>query len=128
MKKYSLYLIVVFLGFVLNACVYDFVAPEIVTEIPDDQEISFATDVLPVLTSECASCHNSGGQSPDLTLGNAYQSIHTSKYIDLQNNDPAASLIYTFVAPDASTHSWKHYTSSQAQFIRLWIEQGAKNN
>jgi hypothetical protein len=126
MKNFKIFLIIAVLGLAVGACNYEFVVPEEIPEIPVDEDLSFSEVVLPVLTSQCAACHKPGGQVPDLTEANAYQSINTSKYINL--GTPGSSLIYSYVAPGASTHKHKQYTSTQAQYILVWIEQGAQNN
>ena len=126
MKKIRTFLIIAVLGLAVGACDYAFVVPEEVPEIPADEDLSFATDVLPIFTSQCATCHKPEGQSPDLTESSAYQSINKAQYINLDN--PESSLIYSFVAPGASTHTHQQYTAAQAQYVLVWIEQGAQNN
>jgi len=125
MKNFKLLLGLV-LVLAVGACEYDFVAPEEIPDIPVEEDLSFATDVLPILTENCASCHNSGGRAPDLSAANAYQSINTAKYINRDN--PESSLIYSYVRSGASTHTHKQYTAAQGQYILVWIQQGAQNN
>lgn len=114
-------------------CEYNFIVPEMEYQIiPDDggtgPDISFATSVEPVFNSSnnCTACHRTGGTSPDLTTGKAYASISNSKYINLA--DPEASKIYSYLAPNTSTHTHKKYTAAQAATVLNWIKQGAKNN
>lgn len=126
MKKNKILLLIAFLGLTIASCDYAFVVPEEVPDIPSTEDVSFATQVLPTFTAQCASCHKPGGKAPDLTAENAYQSINKAKYIN--QDSPESSLIYSYVAPDASTHSWKHLSAAQAQYLLVWIEQGAKNN
>ena len=130
MKKNVIFLIIAVLGLAVGACDYAFVVPEELPPVDDGDGnplvISFADDVLPIFTSRCASCHKAGGQSPDLTEANAYLGINNTKYIDLDN--PESSLIYSFVAPGASTHTHRQYSAAQAQYVLVWIQQGAKNN
>lgn len=88
------------------------------------EEISFAESIEPIFTTQsCTNCHPSM-KKPDLTAGNAYESISALGLIDSDN--PSESEIYTKAAPDGS-HAAK-YTSAQASLILAWIEQGAKNN
>jgi hypothetical protein len=130
MEKIKIFLIITILGLAICSCEYAFVEEEDLPPIGGDDdpiEVSFSGDILPIFSSRgCIECHKPGGESPDLTAANAFQSINSSKYIDTTN--PASSLIYSFVAPGASSHVWKQYKAAQAQYILVWIEQGAKNN
>jgi len=129
MKKF-----LILLGMLVSftACQYETI--EISVNGDDDQEpidetiiLSFATDIAPIFSDkDCTACHTFGKTSPDLTAANAYQSLVDGEYV--VSNDPAASLIYTYPAPDATTHRWKYYNSRQAEKIFTWINQGALNN
>ncbi|MBW6534962.1 MAG: hypothetical protein K0B11_08135 [Mariniphaga sp.] len=113
---------------VLGGCIYDWVVPPEVPEIPDDVGISFVNEILPIFTTgnNCTACHRTGGQMPDLTENNAFNSINSAKYINL--TQPEESLIYKNPAPNSSTHRHKVYSGQQAALILAWIKQGAKNN
>jgi hypothetical protein len=129
MKKRSLHLIAVSVMMLLmTGCIYDWVVPEEVPDIPVGVEISFADQIVPIFTSgnNCTSCHRAGATPPDLTAANAYTQINTAKY--LNRSAPAESGIYKVPAPGSSTHRHKIYTAQQAALILAWIEQGAKNN
>ena len=130
MKNFKIIFLVVVLGFALGSCEYAFIAPE---ELPpigggngNGTEVSFADDVLPIFTGRCASCHKNGGPDPILTESEAYQSINKSRYINRDN--PESSFIYSYVAPGSSGHTHRLYTAAQAQYVLVWIQQGAKNN
>jgi len=118
-------LIVVTLLF--GGCTYNFIVPEEVVDPsdPDAPEVSFAGEIQPVFTAKCASCHNTGGQLPDLSQGNAYASINTSRYINATT--PETSLIYTRPHP-SNTDSHPKYSEAEAALLLTWITQGAKNN
>jgi hypothetical protein len=129
MKNRSLHLIAVpFMMVLMTGCIYDWVVPEEVPDIPIGVEISFANQIIPIFTSgnNCTSCHRAGGTPPDLTAANAYAQINTAKYIN--RSVPAESVIYKVIAPGSTTHRHKIYTAQQAALILAWIEQGAKNN
>ena len=128
MKKIKIIFLVVVLGFALASCEYAFIAPEELPPIDGGNgvEVSFANDVLPIFTNRCASCHKSGGPEPNLTESVAYQSINKSRYINRDN--PEASFIYSYVAPGSSEHTHRLYTAAQAQYVLVWIQQGAENN
>ena len=126
MKRYQTKILtaglVLFLAF-NTGCYYDKVLPG----GPDpSEEISFATDIQPIFTSKCIACHAPNGVASflDLTEGNAYDNINTTKYID--KADPSASLIYTKPAPNGG-HS-AEYSLSQSATVLQWIEQDAQNN
>ncbi len=112
----------------LAECRYSFIVPEEVVVPDPDVEISFADEIEPIFNdgNYCTSCHNGVDQALDLTTGNAYNSINTSRYI--KRTTPEESLIYMYPNPDTDTHTRKKYSASQAALILAWIEQGAKNN
>ena len=128
MKKSIRLLLASLLVVLTTGCIYDWVVPEEVPDVPVGVEISFADQILPIFTTgnNCTSCHRSGGTPPDLTAANAYSQINTAKYIN--RSTPAESGIYKVPAPSSTTHRHKVYTAQQAALILAWIEQGAKNN
>lgn len=113
----------------VSSCQYDtLVKPTPIPPSPTDT-ISFVKDVEPVFNnnSNCTACHKTGGQAPDLTTGNAYNSIISMGLVN--KSDPASSSIYWIPNPDnSSSHTWKKYTAAQAQNILQWIKQGALDN
>ena len=124
MKKLNKYLLLFLFGLLLNACTYDFIVKEELPPIDVTVPVSFSTQIVPIFTNSCVSCHKTGGQSPDLSAANAYSSIKTMNLVNATT--PESSIIYAF--PGSSSHSWKGYTASEAQLVLTWIQQGAKNN
>jgi len=124
MKKLNKYLLLFLFGLLLNACTYDFIVKEELPPIDVTVPVSFSTQIVPILTNSCVSCHKTGGQSPDLSAANAYSSIKTMNLVNATT--PESSIIYAF--PGSSSHSWKGYAASEAQLVLTWIQQGAKNN
>jgi hypothetical protein len=126
--KFLFALIMVIL--LMSGCVYNFILPEDVIdpEDPDAPEMSFGQDIVPIFTNNnnCTSCHDTGGQIPDLTAANAYASLNSSRYIN--SSTPEESKIYTWTHPDTDSHKQKKYTNAQAAKVLIWIKQGAKNN
>lgn len=120
MKNYCIFLILVLSSLFLNSCKYDFVMPEVVPDIDQDEPVSFSSQVVPVFSDKCISCHDT--QSPIMTANVAYSQL-VPKYVNTAN--PASSKIYTVAT------SGDHYakvSATQGALILQWITEGAKNN
>ena len=127
MKKSNIYSLLFVIGFLLNACTYDFIVKEELPPIDVTVPVSFATQIAPIFSNSCVSCHKQGGQAPDLSAANAYNSLKNMNLINLTT--PESSVIYTEPNPaNASVHNWKKYTAADTQLVLTWIQQGAKNN
>ena len=92
--------------------------------------VSFSTDIQPILTNNCAKsgCHN-GSISPNLTSGNAYNSLVNGNFIN--TSTPANSLVYLWLTgKEAATMPLgaSNNPSNINAYILSWITQGAKNN
>lgn len=128
MKTLKIFFTVIVCTLLLSGCLYNFIVPEEVPPPPDpDIIISFAQEIEPIFnnSNNCTSCHN-GGLNPNLTTGNAWTSLNSTKYINF--GTPEESLIYLHPNPTSSEHSQKKYTATQAALVLGWIQQGAKNN
>ena len=130
MKNRILNLLLVSLAMtaMLASCEYEFIpVPQPPPPVYTDT-ISFAAGILPIFNTNnnCTSCHNTGGQQPDLTPNHAFSSIMDLGLVDLAT--PESSILYDFPRPGTSTHTWKKYTQSQSEDILEWIRQGALNN
>ena len=131
MKKIISLLTVLVVALLFSGCTYNFIVPEEVNaptdpNDPNAPQISFATEITPVFSNKCASCHKTGSQSPDLSTGNAYTSINNANFVNI--GTPEDSKIYTHAHPDTDSHSQKKYTANEAALVLGWIVQGAKNN
>lgn len=131
MKNTKLYFIMIFFGVLfLAGCEYTFVQyPESDQDIPvsdPDNPISFASEIVPIFTSRCLDCHDTGGTAPDLSAANAYNSIASMNLVDTDN--PSESKIYEYILQSTSSHDWRFYSASQANKVLLWIQEGALNN
>jgi len=125
MKRSQKFLILLFLSAAVFSCTYDFIKKA--EPINPSTPVSFATQILPIFTSDgCTGCHKPGGQTPDYTIPNTYSSIMSNNVVN--TTTPESSLLYTVPNPTTSGHTWTKLTSSQAQLILLWIQQGALNN
>jgi mono/diheme cytochrome c family protein len=129
MKKRSLFLILVLFTLAMSSCKYNFIVPieEEIPEdtIPGDQPVSYATQIQPIFTNKCISCHKSGGTPPNLVAGSSYSQV-VPALVNLSK--PEESDIYTYPSPTTTKHAWKKYNSSEANLVLTWIKEGAKNN
>ena len=126
MKKSNKYFLLFAIGLLLHACTYDFIVKEELPPVDPTVPVSFSTQIIPIFISSCIACHKPGGQAPDLSTPNAYNSIKT---MNLANTTaPETSLIYTYPSPTTTMHAWKKYSAAEAQLVLTWIQQGALNN
>lgn len=109
----------------MTSCTFEQVEPKRADFVPPDEPISFATQIQPIFTAKCVSCHPPTANL-DLSQGVAYGQITQSRYIDLGN--PEESLIYTYPSPTSATHSYRKYTAQEAFLLLTWIQEGAENN
>jgi hypothetical protein len=124
MKKVSFYLLGYFFTLMMfSSCNYDYIQPEPVI-IPTDS-ISFATDVVPMFSKGCVTCHGKGAVPPDLTPSGAYQSITSLGLIN--KTDPAQSIFYLKITTGSMASQGSLSANDKALFL-AWIKQGAKNN
>jgi hypothetical protein len=91
--------------------------------------VTFSQDIQPIFTKSCAlsGCHSTGGQTPNLTAGAAYNSLIIGNYIN--KTAPENSFIYLKMTGKKGTvmpvgGMNKDYNA----LILAWIKQGANNN
>ena len=92
-------------------------------------EVSFSTDILPVLTSRCGSCH--GGQRIEEGLDLfSYASVMagSEKGPVVIPGDAAASKLAIMVGEGKMPKRGPKLTPAQVQMIIDWINSGAQNN
>lgn len=110
----------------MAGCKYNWIVPEDVTPPnPDGEPVSYATQVQPIFTAKCITCHKPGGTAPDLTVGNSYNQVVPAH---VNTATPEESDIYKYPAPTTTVHAWKKYSANEAVLVLTWIEEGAKNN
>ncbi len=108
-----------------TSCQYKFIVEPVIPPPDPTDTISFSQQIVPIFSEQgCTGCHNTGGQQPDLTADNAYNSIMSTGLVN--TDDPVASKIYYYPLPDGSHYA--KYTSAQAALVLQWIEQDALNN
>ncbi len=91
--------------------------------------VGFASDIMPIFNKSCNSsgCHSKGGQVPDLSAANAFNSLTIGNYID--KSTAANSVLYQKLTGKKGTPMPvsginKDYNS----LVLAWLKQGAKNN
>jgi hypothetical protein len=83
-------------------------------------QILFQTDIQPVFTDNCITCHR-GSRNPDLRAGNSYTSLSTGGYIT-----PADETCKLYSKVNSGHPSG--LSTADRQKILLWVKQGAQNN
>ena len=92
--------------------------------------VSFNNDILPILVSNCHSCHEIGKVFPGLILSTdkAYNQLlfdgANAPYVN--TNDPEASKLYFKLNRDMSPFGLLQ--SNEIAKILKWIQDGAKND
>lgn len=117
--KHTLYAVLLLSAACFVACEKNVIDPvKIDTTVP----VSFQTEVLPIFTSNCITCHG-GARNPNLTAANAWTSLTTGGYVN--TTTPESSVIYVKIA---SGHNSSGVSETQKQKLLAWITQGALNN
>ncbi len=117
-----------------------------VTAFGCERQVSFSEDIQPILAESCISCHDG------LAEGEAVSGLSLKSYDDLMQGTrygkvvvpehPMQSALYLTVSGNVSPEiqmpphhdeKWAEgegvpLMGKQIETIRLWIEQGAKNN
>ena len=91
-------------------------------EVDPDEEWSLSTDIQPIFTANCVTCHG-GIVTPNLRDGQSHNSLTSGNYVD---NPAETSRLYVKITTD-SDHQ-KLLTEAERLRILYWIEQGAENN
>jgi uncharacterized membrane protein len=128
MKKLKIISLAV-LALSLNSCRKD--SPYVAPVIPPPANLSFATDVYPILTTySCKNCH-SGSTAPKLsTAALAFSALTATGTNFVKTDDPSASSFYISVTTAAGTNqmpkgSTTKLTANEQATILAWITQGA---
>jgi hypothetical protein len=108
-----------------SSCQYKFIVEPAIEPPPPGDTISFSLDIVPIWSEQgCTGCHSTGGQSPDLTPDNAYNSLMSTGLVS--TDDPESSKIYYY--PLATGTHYAKYDTQQAADVLWWITDGAKDN
>ena len=111
----------------LTGCYYDDVLPEV--ELPPVDDVSFAADIQPILTTNCAACH-SGSLEPDLRAGNAYAALMGLPIGSIVPGDAEGSELFEMLngGGDNPMPPDGPMSAAQINLFKSWINQGALNN
>ncbi|WP_258103583.1 cytochrome c [Marinoscillum sp. MHG1-6] len=128
--KRDFWVLILLLGWLLSSCTYrddTDVSPEPIDN--GGQQISFSTSVQPLFTSNCAvtNCHVSGGESPNLEVGVAYNELFSNSLINVSDPESSEILIRMRSLTDPMPTSGK-LSNAQINIVATWISQGAKDN
>jgi hypothetical protein len=102
------------------------------------QEVSYKTDVAPILAANCASCHvpgQPGFAASGLDLGSYDSLMKGTKFGPVVlPGDPLTSVLVMLIEGRADPSikmphgGAKPLTADEIKVIRRWVKQGAKNN
>lgn len=101
------------------------------------KEISFKSDVLPVLKQSCLECHGEGGKGYEKSglLLSSYESVMKGTRFGaiVKPGDGLTSALIMLVEGRADPsikmpHNKEPLSKEQIDLLRKWVEQGAKNN
>ncbi len=102
-----------------------------------DQEVSYRSDIQPILESQCAECHSKEGQgfAKSGFLVDSYEHVmRGTKYGPvIVPGSHASSTLYRLIAGEADPSIRMPYhrdplPGRDVELIATWIDQGAKNN
>ena len=102
------------------------VEEELSIDICEPERASFSTDILPIITNRCTSCH--GGSNPEYGLN--YET-HEGILVSVISGKPESSDIYRTIKHELGSGMPKNQeklSDCDIEKIRNWILNGAKND
>ena len=105
----------------------------------EPENVSFSDEIKPILNRSCAPCHNAARPQGNIDLS-SYDALMESRYYSRRDpivipEDPQNSRLYIVVTtrreglrmpPEDS--DLRRVSNRNAEKIRVWIEEGAKDN
>ena len=92
-------------------------------------EVSFATEVMPILEKYCWECHSADNAELGLTLDTYEGVMAGSDYgTVVEAGDPDGSLLVDMIASGDMPEEGDPVTPEELDLIRAWIAEGAENN
>ncbi|MEQ8554457.1 MAG: c-type cytochrome domain-containing protein [Cyclobacteriaceae bacterium] len=124
------HLSLVLISLTLLSCDYDKIDPE-GPEVKDN--VSFALDIQPILTSKCATCHNPTEEEPDFREGFAYESMEDLiDEGDVIPGDAEESELVEMLEGNSEDGNdmppEEPLTPTEIALIKKWIDEGAGDN
>jgi hypothetical protein len=112
-------------GVSITGCYKDIITPAI-TQTGPPPSVSFGTQILPILTTNCAKsgCHVPGSQMPYMDSAEAYKDLINGGFVDIVV--PSQSIIYQEL--DGGQMQVNIPSQADINLIYYWIENGAQNN
>jgi hypothetical protein len=113
---------------IMSSCEKEYLSNEMVVITTP---VSFATDINPILTADCATpnCHVNGGIAPNLVADKAYDELTGLGYVDTTN--ATESILYKVITSTTNPMppvGNEPLSAEEIGYILAWIEQGAQNN
>jgi len=127
-KSFELFLTVLIISAGLTACDNDkFPEPEV------KDNVSFALDIQPILTNNCATCHNPTEVEPDFREGFAYDSFEEliTEGDVIPGDAEGSELVEMLEGKSADGNTMPPsgpMSKTNIALIKKWIDEGAKNN
>jgi len=116
-------------GLLLGACDNDKFPEE---EIVVKDNVSFALDIQPILTLECATCHNPSEAEPDLREGFAYESLmNLEEGAIVPGNAEGSELVEMLEWAEGVDNPMPpagRMSPLKIALIKKWIDEGALDN
>lgn len=129
MRKSIPLITVMSIGLALGACDYD-KFPEEGPVVKDN--VSFVLDIQPILTADCATCHNPTEVEPDLREGLAYESLmNLEEGSIIPGNAEESELVEMLEWAEGSDNPMPPagpMTPQHIALIKKWIDEGALDN
>ncbi len=129
MKKICSNILALGLLLMYSSCYYDEIVEEMIPDIPDEQEVSFESDIQPIFTQQgkdCTACHNGTVANPDLREGNAYGAIVPDLVV--AGNAEDSEFYRKLPGNNHPVEAGFLLNVDEIALIKAWIDRGAENN
>ena len=112
----------------MTSCYYDaeIELPPDGTGGPIPTDVLFGTDIQPLFTAKCTTCHNGNVANPDLRAGSAYNNIVPQHVV--AGDAEASNLFNSLPGNNHPINAGFSLSTDEKALIKAWIDEGAKNN
>lgn len=128
MKKSIKPILIIGLALLFGACEND----KFEEELPVVKDnVSFALDIQPILSAQCAGCHNPANVEPDLREGFAYGSLTEDEEGIIPGDSEGSELMEMLEWESEDGNDMPPSTPIsplQIALVAKWIDEGAQNN